>query len=242
MSSTPSPTQLPAQAQRRIDRLEEAVIELAGTLEVVVRKVSSAGVKLDLKLPKGPLGYAILKKLGPERLRALADQAEAARPPQWPAKRPAAPSKTTPHAHPNAELGGLAGATARGEVAKVEWVRSGEVVPAKTLAQAWNLTPQALGPAARRGEVFAVVVKGQRHYPREFLLLSRDDVAAVCKPLQGLTPSEQLVFWKRKHGALGGRTLLEALTAANNGPALARAVQLAQSRTAQMRADAAQAA
>jgi len=54
--------------------------------------------------------------------------------------------------------GGLAGATARGEAARVQWVKDGLVVPGERLAQAWGLTRQALAPAADRGEVFAVKV------------------------------------------------------------------------------------
>jgi hypothetical protein len=34
--------------------------------------------------------------------------------------------------------GGLAGATARGEAARVQWVKDGLVVPGEQLAQAWG--------------------------------------------------------------------------------------------------------
>ncbi|WP_141288061.1 hypothetical protein [Ideonella azotifigens] len=124
---------------------------------------------------------------------------------------------------------GLAAAVARGEAAKVEWVQSGEVVPAKLLADHWGLTPQALGPAADRGEVFAILVKRQRYYPREFLDLDRHAVGAVAQALSGLSPTEKLVFWKRPHGGLGGKTVLQALTATNDAAQLARVVQLARS-------------
>ena len=39
-------------------------------------------------------------------------------------------------------IGGLAGATARGEAARVQWVKDGLVVPGEQLAQAWGLTRQ----------------------------------------------------------------------------------------------------
>ena len=58
--------------------------------------------------------------------------------------------------------GGFAGAAARGEAARVQWVKDGLVVPGEQLAQAWGLTRQALAPAAERGEVFAVKV-GNRY-------------------------------------------------------------------------------
>ena len=132
---------------------------------------------------------------------------------------------------------GLAAAVARGEAAKVQWVDSGEVVPAKALADKWGLTPQALGPAAHRGEVFAVVVQRQRFYPREFLELDRGDVATVSKSLGDLSPEEKLVFWKRPHGALGGKTVSELLGGRKNGAQLLRVARLAQSWAAQAHAE-----
>jgi hypothetical protein len=132
---------------------------------------------------------------------------------------------------------GLAGAIARGEAAKVQWVASGEVVPAKALADKWGLTPQALGPAAGRGEVFAVVVQRQRFYPREFLDLDRADVATVSKSLGDLSPEEKLVFWKRPHGALGGKTVSELLGGRKNGAQLVHVARLAQSWAAQAHAE-----
>jgi len=123
---------------------------------------------------------------------------------------------------------GLATAAARGEAARVEWVRSGEVVSAKVLADKWGLTPQALGPAAERTEVFSIVVKRRRYYPREFLELDRSTVSEVSKGLGSLSAAEKLVFWKRRHGALGGKTLLQVLNAAKGLGPLARVVRLAQ--------------
>lgn len=129
--------------------------------------------------------------------------------------------------------GGLAGALARGESAKAEWIRAGDLVPAKQLADAWGLTRRALGPAERRGELFVVTVRRKRFYPREFLQQSREDVAAVCRELVGLTPVEQLFFWKRKHGALKGKTVPQVLAEHE----VARVVKFARLQTAQMRSD-----
>jgi hypothetical protein len=131
---------------------------------------------------------------------------------------------------------GLAAAVARGEAARVEWVKSGELVPAKTLAELWGLTPQALGPAAERGEVFALVVKRQRFYPKEFLALDRADVAAVCDALGRLSPAEKLVFWKRPHGGLGGKTLLQSLSGRKDAAQLGRVTRLAQAWAAEAQA------
>lgn len=65
--------------------------------------------------------------------------------------------------------GGLAGATVRGEAARVEWVKDGLVVPGEQLAQACGLTRQALAPAANRGEVFAVQAGNWLYYPQVLL-------------------------------------------------------------------------
>jgi hypothetical protein len=142
------------------------------------------------------------------------------------AAKPAIPANT-----------GLAAAVSRGEAAKVEWVASGEVVSAKTLADAWGLTPQALGPAATRGEVFAIVVKSVRYYPKEFLELNRDDVATVSKALGSLSPAEKLIFWKRPHGALGGKTVLQSLSGKKDSGQLGRVTQLARAWAAEANAE-----
>jgi len=109
------------------------------------------------------------------------------------------------------EQGGLAGAEARGEAARVQWVNDGLVVPGEKLAQAWGLTRQALAPAADRGEIFAVKVGNRLYYPQSFLVLDRETVAKVCRALGDLGSSEKLLFWLRPHGALAGKAVAAAL-------------------------------
>ena len=109
--------------------------------------------------------------------------------------------------------GGLSGATARGEAARVQWVKDGFVVPGEQLAQAWGLTRQALAPAAERGEVFAVKVGNRLYYPQPFLGMDRESVAIVCRALGDLGSSEKLMFWLRDHGALAGKSVAAALEA-----------------------------
>ena len=109
--------------------------------------------------------------------------------------------------------GGLAGATARGEAARVQWVKDGLVVPGEQLAQAWGLTRQALAPAAERGEVFAVKVGNRLYYPHAFLGMDRETVATVCRALGDLGSSEKLMFWLRDHGALAGKSVGAAFDA-----------------------------
>ena len=109
--------------------------------------------------------------------------------------------------------GGLAGAAARGEAARVQWVKDGLVVPGEQLAQAWGLTRQALAPAADRGEVFAVKVGNRLYYPQAFLGMDRETVATVCRALGDLGSSEKLTFWLRDHGTLAGKSVAAALEA-----------------------------
>ena len=125
---------------------------------------------------------------------------------------------------PALACGGLAGATARGEAARVQWVKDGLVVSGEQLAHAWGLTRQALAPAAERGEVFAVKIGNRLYYPQAFLDLDRETVATVCRARGDLGASEKLMFWLREHGALGGRGIAVALDA---GVAVAKVERLA---------------
>ena len=124
----------------------------------------------------------------------------------------------------NQDAGGLAGAIARGEAARVRWIKEGLVVPGEQLAQAWGLTRQALAPAADRGEIFAVKVGNRLYYPHAFLGMDREAVAAVCRALGDLDASEKLMFWLRDHGALAGKSVAAALEA---GTGLAKVERLA---------------
>mgnify|MGYP001118392133 FL=1 len=134
-----------------------------------------------------------------------------------------AKSSTADNQHAPA-IGGLAGAAARGEAARVRWVKDGLVVPGEQLAQAWGLTRQALAPAAERGEVFAVKIGNRLYYPQAFLGMDREAVAAVCRALGDLGASEKLMFWLRDHGALAGKSVAAALEA---GTGLAKVERLA---------------
>ena len=119
---------------------------------------------------------------------------------------------------------GLAGALARGEATKVQWVKEGLVVPGEQLARAWGLTRQALRPAAGRGEVFAVKIGNRLFYPRAFLALDRQAVATVCRALGDLDASEKMIFWLREHGSVGGKGIAAAL---DGGTAVVKAQRLA---------------
>ncbi len=207
---------LPAQARRRIEKLESSVSELRGAFGLLVSEMQRQGISFPIKKARSPLLNPIVR---------YGKSAKAA------SKLPAVAQHKTGK-EPPVRATGLAAAVARGEAAKVEWVNSGEVVPAKELADQWGLTPQALGPATKRGEIFAVVVKRERFYPSEFLTLDRDAISVVSKALGSLSPTEKLIFWKRPHGALGGKTVPQVLTAGQ----LERAAQLAQAWAAEAHA------
>ena len=137
----------------------------------------------------------------------------------------AAQAKSSPTDTQHAQAAvGLAGATARGEAARVQWVKDALVVPGEQLAHAWGLTRQALAPAADRGEVFAVKVGNRLYYPQAFLGMDRETVAAICRALGELGASEKLMFWLREHGALSGKSVAAAL---ESGLAVAKVERLA---------------
>ena len=121
--------------------------------------------------------------------------------------------------------GGLAGAIARGEAAREAWVADGSVVSDQALADAWQVQPASIGQAAQRCELCELYIGGQKYYPAVFMHLDPAVVAKVSLQLNALGASEQFIFWHRKHGALGGRTVLEALT--GEPPQLATVMKLA---------------
>lgn len=220
-----------ARQKRRIEQLEKSVVDLREALRLVINEMRSAGIPVSL--PNRLKKLVGITADGQEK-NGLTVRANASA-----TTSTSVLAETATRANQMAPASsGLASAQSRGEAAKADWVRSGEVVSAKTLSEAWGLTPQALGPAAKRGEVFAVVVSNQRYYPIEFLKLDRNDVGTVCKQLVGMDASEQLIFWKRKHGALGGKTVFEVARSRRNGPQILKVVALAQALTAHMRADA----
>ena len=112
--------------------------------------------------------------------------------------------------------GGLVGALARGEAARVQWIKDGLVVPGEQLAQAWGVTRQALAPACARGDLFAVKVGNRLYFASAFLTLDRESVATVCRALGDLSSSEKLTFWLREHGALAGKSVAAALDAGDS--------------------------
>ena len=111
----------------------------------------------------------------------------------------------------------------QGEGARVVWTEDGLLVPTATLSKKWKRTRQALDQATQRDELFNLKVRNRLWYPSAFLDLAAEDVGQVCLALKGADPSSKFVFWMRRHGALGGKTISEAIREGK----LARAVALA---------------
>jgi hypothetical protein len=178
---------------------------------VLLRRIARLEATIGrLSADLGSLRSAVSK----QGLQTPARQRGRTAPAERPMKRPQPPQAA----------GGVAGAAARGEAARVQWVKDGLVVPGEQLAQAWGLTRQALAPAAERGEVFAVKVGNRLYYPQSFMGMDREPVATVCRALGELGSSEKLMFWLRDHGALAGKSAAAALEA---GVALAKVERLA---------------
>ena len=111
------------------------------------------------------------------------------------------------------------------EKAKQEWVTSGRIVGWKALASAWgDRSRQSLDQASQRGELFSLMVAGKRMYPAAFLNLSAEAVKDINLALKDVDPVSKLIFWNRPHGALGNKTLAEAI----EDRQLDRAIHLAQ--------------
>jgi len=176
----------------RTDASSPVLLRRIAQLEATVGRLSK-----DLGSLRSAVGKQGVHLLGPSRGRKRALES-------------AGPQTEPPRAVAGA-AGGLAGAAARGEAARVQWVKEGVVVPGEQLAEAWGLTRQALAPAAQRGDVCAVKIGNRLYYPRSFLVLEREAVATVCRALGSVGSSEKLMFWLRDHGALAGTSVGAAL-------------------------------
>lgn len=110
-----------------------------------------------------------------------------------------------------------------GERARLAWISDGLVVPSTELAMVWGRTRQALDQAVKRGELFSISIRNRKWYLAVFKELAASDVAKVCRELHRLSDAEQLVFWLRPHGALGGATVGGAFRSRRIGDVIALA-------------------
>jgi len=129
---------------------------------------------------------------------------------------------------PSKEPKGLEGAIARGLAAKEAWVRDGLLVSREVLAQRWGVAVEEVAGMVARGELFELEVDLKPWVPAVFLGMPREAVVKVNLALAeaGVDSATAFVFWHRKHGALGGQTLLD-VTRSQEG--LGKVLRLAES-------------
>ena len=138
---------------------------------------------------------------------------------------PPPPSRLTAMRQESVETqGGYAAAVTRGAAVREQWFTSGELVPARALADRWGLTVRELGATVKRGELLALVRGRRRYHPSEFLALERAAVVDICRALSSLPAETQFIFWKRRHGALGGGTVTDFLGGTGSGDQQVRRV------------------
>lgn len=106
---------------------------------------------------------------------------------------------------------GLSAAVARGAEAWSQWNSAGELISTQELADHWGISIQELELAVKRGALTVVEHAGRDFHPAEFMRLSRRVVDEICSALKELSPVSQLVFWKRRHGALDGKSVCDFL-------------------------------
>lgn len=113
----------------------------------------------------------------------------------------------------DSELGGLVGAIARGIAAKEAWVRDGLLVSREQFAVRWSVPAEELAKMTANGELFELEVSGQKWLPAVLLEAPREAVVEVNKALAAarVDAASAFVFWHCKHGALGARTVVDAI-------------------------------
>lgn len=111
------------------------------------------------------------------------------------------------------------------ETIKSDWIANGVLVGSTALRNAWGgRTRQSLDQARNRGELVGLKISGRLWYPSAFLSLPADFVKTICGIQLRVDPVTQVIFWTRKHGALGGMTIAQAFVSNQ----IQRAIQLAE--------------
>jgi hypothetical protein len=130
-----------------------------------------------------------------------------------------------------AVYGGLQAALRRGQQRLRNHVSDEVLVPPATVAAAWRISPAALDEAAQQGELpQPLIVDGLRYYSCQLVELDFAAARRLGKALRPLTASEAFIFLARAHGALAGRTVVDALSA---GVTVERVIALAEAWAAQ---------
>lgn len=93
----------------------------------------------------------------------------------------------------------------------VRWTQDGTLITPQQLSKAWGQDLQTLEAALERGDVFALWIEEALYFPEVFTTLGSDTTARICQALGDQAASSKLMFFRRKHGGIGGQTVLQAL-------------------------------
>lgn len=112
---------------------------------------------------------------------------------------------------PGQAVTSVGAALQRGEALIASMVRQGSLINGETLASAWGITRQALDKARERGELFSVRMGRQHYYPVAALSFLRRDFESINRSFHpDIAAGTKLIFFNRKHGSLGGKTVAES--------------------------------
>lgn len=99
----------------------------------------------------------------------------------------------------------------RGANRLTRWTQDGTLIAPEQLANAWGEGLQAIQAAVRRGDLFEVWVNEAPYFAAACVDLGIEQTAKICQALGQQKPSTKLIFLKRAHGGLGGKTVVQAL-------------------------------
>lgn len=95
------------------------------------------------------------------------------------------------------------------------WGQDGTLITGPELAQAWGVGSESLAGLT------AVTVNGKAYYPGIWRERDPGEVRQICDELARVEPDEQIIFWLRQHGGLGGATVIQGLRDGRLGHVLA---------------------
>lgn len=91
------------------------------------------------------------------------------------------------------------------------WTQDGTLIAPQQLAKAWGQGLQTIQAAVRCGDLFEVWVNEVPYVAAICVDLGIEQTAKICQALGREKPSTKLMFLKRAHGGLGGKTVVQAL-------------------------------
>ena len=99
----------------------------------------------------------------------------------------------------------------RGARKLTRWTQDGTLISPQQLANAWGQGLQTIQAAVRCGDLFEVWVNEAPYFAAICVDLGIEQTAKICQALGRQKPSTKLIFLKRAHGGLGGKTVVQAL-------------------------------